>query len=107
MSDENSTTTRIERVLAYATLSIIALAVVAYVTTIIVGMNDREALVGGLWPLVTWIAYVGLPIGFVLLVTLLIINLRRRSRENAVETRGKSGRGRSNGRGSAKSKGRR
>lgn len=68
-----------ERVLAYAATALIVLAVAAYLTTLIVGMvAGREALAASLWPLVVGISYVGLPVGFVLLVVLLAINYRRR-----------------------------
>ncbi|MBO1900649.1 hypothetical protein J4H92_01640 [Leucobacter weissii] len=68
-----------ERVLAYASISIIALAVISYLTTLIVGLAaGREALASGLWAIVTWIAFYGLPIGFVLLIVLLIISFSRR-----------------------------
>lgn len=69
----------IERVLAYASISIIAVAVVSYLTTLIVGLaGGRHLLAAGLWPVVTWIAFYGLPIGFVLLVVLLGISFSRR-----------------------------
>lgn len=86
VSTPNSTPSLLERILAFATLAIIIIAVVSYFITIIVGMNDREALAGGLWQFVTWLAYVGLPIGFVLLLALLGVSMGRRSRENAASS---------------------
>lgn len=86
MSTPNSTPSLLERILAFATLAIIVIAVASYITTIIVGMNDREALANGLWQFVTWLAYVGLPIGFVLLLALLGVSMSRRSRENAASS---------------------
>ncbi len=72
----------IEKILAYSSISTIVIAVVAYITTLIVAMvAGREALAGGLWQVVTFIAYVGLPVGFVLLIALLVINFSRRGRE--------------------------
>lgn len=69
----------LERVLTYAAVSIMVVAIVSYLTTLIVGLaGGRHLLAAGLWPFVTWIAFYGLPIGFVLLVTLLIINFSRR-----------------------------
>jgi TRAP-type C4-dicarboxylate transport system permease small subunit len=68
-----------QRVLAYIAVALIALAVAAYLTTLIVGLlAGREALAGSLWPIVVGISYVGLPVGFVLLVILLAISYRRR-----------------------------
>lgn len=70
-----------ERVLAYAAVTIMAVAVAAYLTTLIVAMvAGREALAFGLWQTVVFISYVGLPVGFVLLMILLGINFRRRGR---------------------------
>ena len=72
----------IEKILAYSSISIIVIAVVSYITTLIVAMAvGREVLAEGLWQVVTFIAYVGLPLGFALLITLLIINFSRRGRE--------------------------
>lgn len=70
-----------ERLLAYASIAIIVVAVAAYLTTLIVAMvAGRTALEDSLWPIVTWIAFYGLPIGFVLLMVLLGINFTRRGR---------------------------
>ncbi|SDQ05440.1 hypothetical protein SAMN04488565_0082 [Leucobacter chromiiresistens] len=88
MSTEPSTPSILERILAYASLSIIALALLSFFATLIVGMNDRFALAEGLWPLVYGISMIGLPIGFVLLIALLILTQRRRR----TETRKLSGR---------------
>ena len=72
----------IEKILAYTSISIIVIAVISYITTLIVAMAiGREVLAEGLWQAVTFIAYVGLPLGFALLITLLIINFSRRGRE--------------------------
>lgn len=72
----------IERILAYSSISIIVIAVISYLTTLIVAMAvGRHVLANGLWQIVTFISYVGLPVGFALLITLLIINFSRRSRE--------------------------
>ncbi|WP_449277125.1 hypothetical protein [Leucobacter sp. GX24907] len=82
-ADQNpdSTPSLLERVLAIATLTIIVVAVTSYIVTLIVGMNDHEVLADGLWPLVTGIAFVGLPLGFVTLILLLFLSMRRRGRE--------------------------
>ncbi len=72
----------VEKILAYSSISIIAIAVASYLTTLIVAMvAGRKVLADGLWQVVTFIAYVGLPVGFVLLITLLIVNFSRRGRE--------------------------
>lgn len=81
MSTDAPKFSALERVLAYASISIIIVAVASYLTTLIVGLvAGRQALAAGLWPLVTWIAFYGLPIGFVLLMVLLGLNFSRRGR---------------------------
>ncbi|WP_233613104.1 hypothetical protein [Leucobacter edaphi] len=81
MSSETSSPSLIERILAYASLSIIVVALLSFFATLIVGLNDREAMAEGLWPFVYGISLIGLPIGFVLLILLLIISQVRRRAE--------------------------
>lgn len=72
-----------ERVLAYAAIAIMVIAVAAYITTLIVGMvAGRQALAGSLWPVVVGISYVGLPVGFVLLMVLLGMSYAKRGRRS-------------------------
>jgi len=72
----------LERILAYASVTIIVVAVASYLTTLIVAMvADREVLAEGIWQVVTIISYYGLPIGLLLLIVLLIINYTRRGKE--------------------------
>lgn len=79
MSTDSNRYSVVERVLAYSAFAIIVIAVAAYLTTLVVAMvAGREALAANLWPAVVWISYVGLPIGFVLLMVLLGINFSRR-----------------------------
>ncbi|WP_336659023.1 hypothetical protein [Leucobacter sp. USHLN153] len=75
---ESSSPSLVERVLAYASLAIIAVALISFFGTLIVGLNDREALAQGFWPVVYAISMIGLPIGFALLILLLILSQRRR-----------------------------
>lgn len=81
MSTEPSTPSLLERILAYASLTIIALALLSFFATLIVGLNNRFALAEGLWPVVYGISMIGLPIGFALLIILLIVSQRRRRSE--------------------------
>lgn len=86
MSEEAEETPKIslfERVLAYVAVAIMAIAVASYLTTLIVGMAaGPDALAGELWPFVVAVSYIGLPIGFVLIVVLLIISYVRRGRRH-------------------------
>lgn len=70
-----------ERVLAFTSLGLIALSVLSYLATILAAVfTNRQVLTESVWPVVVWFSYVGLPVGFVLLITLLVLNMRRRSR---------------------------
>jgi hypothetical protein len=81
MSTEPSSPSLLERILAYASLTIIAVALLSFFATLIVGMNDRFAMAEGLWPFVYGFSLFGLPVGFVLLILLLILSQRRRRAE--------------------------
>ncbi len=81
MSTEPSTPSILERILAYSSLTIIAAALLSFFATLIIGLNNREAMAEGLWPVVYGISLIALPIGFVLLVVLLIVSQARRRRE--------------------------
>jgi TRAP-type C4-dicarboxylate transport system permease small subunit len=74
---EPSTT---ERVLAAMIVGVIALSILAFFA-IIVGTwqgMDSAAFSAGLWPAIPMTPLFGLPIGFVLIITLLVISTRRR-----------------------------
>lgn len=72
----------VERILAYVAVSIMVIAVASFLTVLIVALvAGREVLANGLWQLVSFIAYFGLPTGFVLLMILLVINFRKRNNE--------------------------
>ena len=91
MSTEHSgTPSLLERILAWATVSIIVVALGSFFATLIVGLNDRHAVAQGLWQFVYDVSLIALPIGFALLIVLLILSSRRRSREAraALEARG-------------------
>ncbi|MFF8817135.1 MULTISPECIES: hypothetical protein [Leucobacter] len=80
-TEETSTPSLFERILAYATVSIIVVALGSFFATLIVGMSNRQAVAEGFWPVVYGISLFALPIGFALLVVLLIVAQRRRSRD--------------------------
>lgn len=82
MSTENYIPSRFERILAYVTVTVMVVAVASYLATLIVGIANQDALVAGMWPFITWLAYVGLPFGFITLMLLLGVSTRRRSIAN-------------------------
>lgn len=75
----------LERVLAILIVIIIAISVIAFFSVLIASANGvaREDFTQGVWPLLTWVSYVGLPTGLVLILSLLFINMRRRAKQNA------------------------
>lgn len=81
MSTETSSSSLIERILAFTSLSIIAIALLSFFVTLIVGLNDREVVATGFGPIVYGISIIGLPVGFLLLIVLLIVSQVRRRRE--------------------------
>jgi phosphate/sulfate permease len=71
---------RIERILAAIIGSTIGLSVLAFVAIIVgtwQGMG-REEFAEGIWPAITISPLIGLPIGFVLIIALLIVSTTRR-----------------------------
>ncbi|MGW9630720.1 multidrug ABC transporter ATPase [Agromyces sp. NPDC055520] len=83
MSDSGPITdNRAERVLAYMFAAIVGLSIVCFFAVMIgtfAGV-DREEMGTGIWPVVTMLPWFGLPIAFLLLIVLLIVNAVRRSR---------------------------
>lgn len=87
MSHDDSEPTTLEKVLAFSGLGIIALAILSFFATLIAGLIDLEQslLTEVFWPFVTWMGLIGVPIGFLLIMALLIITRRRRKRESLHE----------------------
>lgn len=73
---------RVERVLAYMVAAIIVLSLASFVALIIgtAAGVQREEFATGVWPVVTVLPLIGLPIGFVLIIVLLIVSAVRRGR---------------------------
>ena len=71
--------------MAYMIVAVVGLSIVAFFAVIIgtfAGMKGPDFAVG-MWPAVAYLPLIGLPIGFLLIVTLLILSIRRRGREAA------------------------
>jgi uncharacterized membrane protein len=73
---------RFERVLAYMVAGTIILSLVSFIAILVATATGlaRADFAVGMWPLVTVMPLIGLPIGFALIVTLLIVSARRRGR---------------------------
>jgi uncharacterized membrane protein len=83
MTANGSTTdNRLERVLAYMIVGIVALSLICFVAIIVAtatGMG-QEDFAQGVWPMVSVIPLFGLPLGMILIVVLLVVSARRRGR---------------------------
>ena len=74
---ENLPVSRLERTLAFMVFSTIGLSILCFLAVII-----GSTLGWAPWPVIIILPLVGLPIGFVLIIALIAINLVRRSRAN-------------------------
>lgn len=73
---------RVDRILAFMSLGLVALSIVCFLAIIIgsaVGM-DQDAFSEGLWPTVAAIPLLGLPVAFVLMLILLTMSFVRKGR---------------------------
>lgn len=73
---------RVERALAYMVASVIVLSLASFVALIAgtaAGMGPVD-FATGIWPAVTILPLIGLPIGFVLIIVLLVVSVIRRGR---------------------------
>ena len=71
---------RLERVLATMVAGVIGLSVLSFLAIIVATWSGfgRADFGAGLWPIVTMIPLMGLPLGFVLIIGLLVVSTRRR-----------------------------
>ncbi|MDT0158554.1 multidrug ABC transporter ATPase [Microbacterium sp. ARD32] len=75
---------RLDRFLAYTALALAAASIICFFAIIIgtaTGM-DQRAFGHGAWPVVAALPLYGLPLAFVMIITLLIITFVRRGRAN-------------------------
>ncbi|WP_087129555.1 multidrug ABC transporter ATPase [Microbacterium esteraromaticum] len=73
---------RFDRVLAYTALTLAAASIICFFAIIIgtaSGMS-QAAFGGGVWPFVAALPLFGLPLAFVMIITLLIISFVRKGR---------------------------
>lgn len=77
-------TSRTERILAYMVAGVVGLSILAFVAVLIgtaSGAGDNDGFSQGAWPFVIVLPLIGLPLGFILLIGLLVVNGIRRGRE--------------------------
>ena len=76
---------RAERVLAYMVAATIGISILAFLAVMIgtlAGVGADDGFSQGVWPVILVLPLIGLPLGFILLITLLILNGVRRARES-------------------------
>lgn len=79
-SQSPAPTSRLERILAAMVVGIVGLSIIAFFAVIFgtfAGLQ-REDFGEGLWPVATMLPLIGLPLGFVLVMALLVVSTRRR-----------------------------
>jgi hypothetical protein len=82
--EQTPSISRPERILAYMVVTIVAVSIAAFVAVMVgtaTGLEQGDFAVGA-WPVVTILPLVGLPIAFLMLITLIIVGAVRRSRES-------------------------
>lgn len=72
---------RIDRILTFMSLGILALAICCFIATIIAGAIGVEQY-GGVWPIVFAVQMYGPIIAFAMLLTVIIMSFIRRGRAN-------------------------
>ncbi len=84
MSDTGPITQhRAERVLAYMFVAIVGISILAFIAVMIgtlMGAGANDGFSQGVWPIVLTLPLFGLPIAFILLIALIIVNGVRRAR---------------------------
>lgn len=75
--DETPAPNRLETLLAYMGAGVIGLSLVSLVIAMVTRLIGAQPIA-----ILSQLPLIGLPVGFVLVITLLIVSLVRRSREN-------------------------
>jgi FtsH-binding integral membrane protein len=75
---------RLDRILAFMSIGLVVLSIVCFFAVMIgtaTGMA-QEDFAGGVWPVVALLPMIALPLAFLVIVALLIMNMVRRARAN-------------------------
>jgi len=76
---------RAERILAYMFVGIIGISILAFLAVMfgtLAGAAADDGFSNGIWPFVIMLPWFGLPLAFLLLIALLIVNAVRRRRQS-------------------------
>lgn len=74
---------RAERILAYMFVGIVGISILAFLAVMfgtLAGAGEDDGFSSGVWPFVIMLPWFGLPLAFLLLIALLIVNAVRRRR---------------------------
>jgi ABC-type dipeptide/oligopeptide/nickel transport system permease component len=80
---------RAERILAYMFIGVIGLSILAFLAIMfgtLADVGENDGFSQGVWPLVLTLPLFGLPLAFLLLIAVLIVNGVRRARESRAGT---------------------
>jgi hypothetical protein len=77
---QNSEASRIERILSYISVAVFGLCALAFIALLSAPALGVTDLTVTPWPTVLVFPVIGLPICFVLIIVVLFLNIRRRSR---------------------------
>ncbi len=81
---------RLERILAVMVAGIVGMSIVAFLAIIVgswQGMTSAD-FSEGIWPTISFVPLIGLPIGFLLILSLLVVSTRRRRAGEAEDSEG-------------------
>ena len=81
---------RIDRWLAFTSITLIALAIICFVA-VLIGTTAGADFSGPIWGAVSVVMRLGLPVGVFLFLALLIMNMMRRSRATRAAGPGRKG----------------
>ena len=79
-TDETFEATRLERILGTMVVAIVGVSILAFLAIVTAGITNLD-LTSSFGTFVLVLPGIGLPIGFILMVSLLIINMVRRRRD--------------------------
>jgi len=77
-TSDKSAGSQLENILAFMAVGLIGTSILVMVATLILSLSSTS-----LWPIMVFYPQLGLIAGAACIIALLIVNLRRRSRENA------------------------
>jgi FtsH-binding integral membrane protein len=78
-SAHKNETPRLENILAYMSVGLIGTSIIVMVITLLLSLSTHS-----LWPIMVFYPQIGLIAGAACIIALLIVSLRRRTRENNV-----------------------